>query len=78
VDPRFASNTPVESPTKLIWKVDENTTALMKEAETKAKELCDNTKSVLLQTDVYGHRYIKEVGKIIIPSQYNIGDRFFH
>lgn len=63
VNPKHASKTPIQAPSKLLWDVDEEATDLMKEAEATAKRLCDNTRSVLLQTDVYGYRYIKEVGK---------------
>ena len=49
-------------PAKLKWKKDEQIEALILEAEQTAVKLIGDTESCLLQTDVYGSRYIKEIG----------------
>jgi hypothetical protein len=50
----------------LKWVVDDQVTALMKEAEKTAKDLIDDTQSILLQSNIYGSKFIKEVGKCSI------------
>ncbi|TPX69357.1 hypothetical protein CcCBS67573_g06884 [Chytriomyces confervae] len=53
----------VAPPKKLNWQVDSEVETLMAEAEKTAGALIADTFSVLLQTDVYGSNYIKDVAK---------------
>ncbi|KAI9012971.1 acyltransferase ChoActase/COT/CPT [Gaertneriomyces semiglobifer] len=61
VDPPNSDGPALPAPQRLEWVVDEEVTALVREAETTAKALIKDTQSCLLQTDIYGARYIKEV-----------------
>lgn len=54
----------LKSPERLIWKVDEQVTKHIQEASSTALALIKDTESCLLQTDLYGSRYIKEVAKV--------------
>ncbi len=51
------------NPTKLTWKVTDDIKNLLLKQENTAKLLIADTESCLLQTDVYGSRFIKEVAK---------------
>nr|KAJ3423289.1 hypothetical protein HK105_006666 [Polyrhizophydium stewartii] len=64
VDPEGAvASPPLPVPTKLEWVVDSEVEQLISKAEATAKALIDDTESCLLQTKVYGSRYMKEVAK---------------
>ena len=52
-------------PVKLEWKVDPEIENLILKAENEAGALINDTHSLLLQTDVYGGRYIKEIGNFL-------------
>eukprot|EP00842_Homolaphlyctis_polyrhiza_P006421 jgi/Hompol1/6780/HPOL_005099-RA len=63
-DPENAiANPPLPPPVKLKWVIDSEIQDLMTEAERTAIALIKDTESVILQTDLYGSRYIKEVAK---------------
>ncbi|KND04986.1 uncharacterized protein SPPG_00670 [Spizellomyces punctatus DAOM BR117] len=63
VDPANVESSALPTPKKLQWVVDDEVTKLMDDAQKTAQELIDDTESCLLQTDIYGSRYIKEVAK---------------
>ncbi|KAI8925851.1 Choline/Carnitine o-acyltransferase-domain-containing protein [Entophlyctis helioformis] len=64
VDPdHTVASPPLPAPTKLKWVVDDQVEALLADARKTIKDLIDDTESCLLQTDVYGGRFIKEVAK---------------
>ncbi|KAJ3013907.1 hypothetical protein HKX48_005443 [Thoreauomyces humboldtii] len=63
VDPSDAEGAGLPAPQKLKWKVNDEIKALMKQAQGTASALIEDTESCLLQTDIYGSRYIKEVAK---------------
>jgi hypothetical protein len=52
-------------PVKLEWNVDPEIEQMILKAENDAGALIHDTNSVLLQTNVYGGRFIKEVGTIV-------------
>jgi carnitine O-acetyltransferase len=52
-------------PVKLEWNVDPEVEKMILKAENDAGALIHDTHSVLLQTEVYGGRFIKEVGMIV-------------
>ncbi|KAJ3150271.1 hypothetical protein HDU86_006662 [Geranomyces michiganensis] len=66
VDPAIseADITSLPAPEKLVWTINDNIKTLMKEALTTASDLINDTESCLLQTDIYGSRYIKEVAQV--------------
>ncbi|KAJ3336427.1 hypothetical protein HDU91_001785 [Kappamyces sp. JEL0680] len=53
----------LELPTRLEWKTDAYTNERLADARKVSRELIDDTESCLLQTDIYGSRYMKEVAK---------------
>ena len=62
-DPGDSVQTKLDYPKKLIWEVNEKIIGLIAEAQETAVALINDTESCLLQTDIYGYRYIKEVAK---------------
>ncbi|KAI8914641.1 acyltransferase ChoActase/COT/CPT [Gorgonomyces haynaldii] len=61
VDPQGAKAVRLSAPKKLNWKIDASIEDHMKEARKTAIALIQDTDSCLLQTEIYGSRYIKEV-----------------
>ncbi|KAJ3313799.1 hypothetical protein HDU76_002555 [Blyttiomyces sp. JEL0837] len=59
-NPHEVSSKPLPPPTKLKWVVDSQVSKLIQEAEATAKALIEDTDSVLLQTKIYGGKYIKD------------------
>ncbi|KAI9104685.1 acyltransferase ChoActase/COT/CPT [Phlyctochytrium arcticum] len=62
-DPANSDGPGLPTPLKLKWVVDEEVETLMKTARKTAGALIRDTQSCLLQTDIYGSRYMKEVAK---------------
>jgi carnitine O-acetyltransferase len=63
VDPEESTNEPLAYPIKLTWTINDVVSKCLDEAGEVAQKLIDDTESCLLQTDIYGSRFIKEVGK---------------
>ncbi|KAI8820843.1 acyltransferase ChoActase/COT/CPT [Fimicolochytrium jonesii] len=63
VDPPNSEGTSLPPPQKLKWVINDELQTLLDKARAEGKALIDDTESCLLQTDVYGARYIKEVGQ---------------
>ncbi|KAJ3089589.1 hypothetical protein HK102_005995 [Quaeritorhiza haematococci] len=57
-------SSPPLAPRKLRWTVDGTILDLLQKAEKEAKAVIKSTESILLQTDIYGSRYMKEVAKV--------------
>ncbi|KAI8622489.1 acyltransferase ChoActase/COT/CPT [Chytriomyces sp. MP71] len=55
--------TAVAAPQKLKWIVDSEVEKLIDEAQSTASALIADTFSVLLQTNIYGSKYIKDIAK---------------
>jgi carnitine O-acetyltransferase len=53
----------LDLPTKLVWDIDEDIEKHIAVAEKTALELINDTESCLIQTDLYGSRFIKEIAK---------------
>ncbi|KAI8585099.1 acyltransferase ChoActase/COT/CPT [Geranomyces variabilis] len=62
--PEGTESTALPAPEKLVWTVPDTVKDLMKEAQNTASDLINDTESCLLQTDIYGSRYIKEVAQV--------------
>lgn len=63
VDPKVVSTKKLQPPKKLEWVVDATIKEYISNAQSVAKALISDTESCLLQTDIYGARYMKEVAK---------------
>jgi carnitine O-acetyltransferase len=51
----------LEEPVELVFTTNKETRGYVSEAQKVAQELIDSTESCLLQTDIYGSRFMKEV-----------------
>ncbi|KAI8807159.1 acyltransferase ChoActase/COT/CPT [Cladochytrium replicatum] len=64
VDPPSAkADVRLPAPQKLEWDVDGKIDSFIATAQKQATALINDTDSVLLQTDIYGGKYIKEIAK---------------
>ncbi len=63
VDPESISKEKLDAPQQLEWEIDSTVTECIKASQKTAKALIKDTESCLLQTDLYGSRYMKEVAK---------------
>ncbi|KAI8918627.1 acyltransferase ChoActase/COT/CPT [Powellomyces hirtus] len=63
VDPANVEGTGLPAPQKIKWTINDTVKSLMAEARKTASALIEDTESCLLQTDIYGSRYIKEIAK---------------
>ncbi|KAJ2993166.1 hypothetical protein HDV02_002606 [Globomyces sp. JEL0801] len=63
VDPENAVQEHLPAPAKLNWHVEKPVGDYIKKSAATAKALIEDTESCLLQTDVYGSRYMKEVAQ---------------
>ncbi|KAJ3350861.1 hypothetical protein HDU83_009389 [Entophlyctis luteolus] len=61
--PDAVSENAVEGPQKLQWTVDAKVNELINQASGTAGSLIADTASYLLQTDVYGSQFVKDVAK---------------
>ncbi len=60
--PTTGPNVPLPEPEKLTWNVNPEILSHVHTAASQAKKLITETSSCLLHSNVYGTRYIKEVG----------------
>ncbi|KAI8805662.1 acyltransferase ChoActase/COT/CPT [Cladochytrium replicatum] len=61
--PNAKADVRLSAPQKLLWDVDGKIKSFIATAQKQATALINDTDSVLLQTDVYGGKYIKEIAK---------------
>ncbi|KAJ3333323.1 hypothetical protein HDU76_009295, partial [Blyttiomyces sp. JEL0837] len=59
----FVASPPMPLPTKLKWVVDEELQKAVQKAQKTGSTLAQDIDSVLLESKVYGERYIREVAK---------------
>ena len=62
IDDSRASDARMPEPKALKWQIGNSIKEVIVKAQKEARDLIADTESCLLQTDVYGSRFIKEIG----------------
>jgi carnitine O-acetyltransferase len=66
IDDSRASPSRMPEPKALQWQIGSSVKQVLAKAQQEARKLIADTESCLLQTDVYGSRFIKEVGRLVL------------